>query len=47
MSGEQPSSAQIEAREAQSKADRTGSGKAAASRLQSESDHSAMRKHGK
>ncbi|CAI6068546.1 hypothetical protein [Cohnella sp. JJ-181] len=47
MSGEQPSGAQIKASEAQSKADRTGSGKDAASRLQSESDQSAMRKHGK
>ncbi|MCC3374764.1 hypothetical protein [Cohnella sp. REN36] len=46
MSGEQPSEAQIKASQAQSKADRTGQGQAAARRRQSEADRAAVPKHG-
>ncbi|GIP40081.1 hypothetical protein J31TS4_33610 [Paenibacillus sp. J31TS4] len=45
MSGEQPSGRQIEARRAQSEADRTGRGKDAASRKQAEADRLDQRKH--
>ncbi|CDN43619.1 MULTISPECIES: hypothetical protein [Paenibacillus] len=46
MSGEQPSFKQTFARKAQSEADRSGKGKAAASAKQSEADAAAVRKHG-
>ncbi|WP_177246070.1 hypothetical protein [Paenibacillus sp. BC26] len=46
MSGEQPSHLQNKASKAQSKADRTGAGKAQASRAQSEADSAAVTKHG-
>lgn len=45
MSGEQPSTNQREARDAQSLADRMGKGKERAGRLQSEADLSDLRKH--
>lgn len=46
MSGEQPSAKQLQARKAQSEADRTGRGKAQASGQQSEADAAAVKKHG-
>jgi hypothetical protein len=46
MSGEQPSAKQQAASKAQSKADRSGAGKAAAKELQSEADRAAYPKHG-
>lgn len=46
MSGEHPSHLQREASRAQSKADRSGAGKAAASNKQSEADSRAVPKHG-
>ncbi|WP_308637744.1 hypothetical protein [Paenibacillus silvisoli] len=46
MSGEQPSQAQVKASKAQSKADRTGAGKAEANAMQSKADHAAYPKHG-
>lgn len=46
MSGEHPSRKQLEASIAQSKADRTGQGKAQARELQSEADRAAVPKHG-
>lgn len=46
MSGEQPSHKQQAASKAQSKADRSGTGKQKASELQSEADHAAVPKHG-
>lgn len=45
MSGERPSERQLKAREAQSKADRKGTGKDAASKLQSEADYKDVTKH--
>jgi len=46
MSGKRPSANQQAASEAQSEADRTGSGKEKARRLQSEADRAAVPKHG-
>ncbi|PRX61560.1 hypothetical protein B0G52_12582 [Cohnella sp. SGD-V74] len=46
MSGKQPSDKQKAASKAQSIADRTGAGKEAAERLQSEADRAAVPKHG-
>ncbi|WP_274648844.1 hypothetical protein [Paenibacillus humicola] len=46
MAGEQPSNEQRKASQAQSEADRTGTGKAKASEMQSEADRSAVPKHG-
>lgn len=46
MSGEQPSHLQVKASKAQSKADRTGAGKAEASAAQSAADRAAVPKHG-
>ncbi|MFC4775964.1 hypothetical protein ACFO9Q_04115 [Paenibacillus sp. GCM10023252] len=46
MSGEQPSNKQRQASRAQSKADRTGSGKERSEQLQSEADRAAVPKHG-
>ncbi|WP_192043604.1 hypothetical protein [Paenibacillus rhizovicinus] len=46
MSGEHPSHLQIKASRAQSKADRTGQGKNAASNAQSDADRAAVPKHG-
>jgi len=46
VSGEQSSRAQRQAAEAQSLADQTGKGKAAASRKQSDADRAAVPKHG-
>jgi hypothetical protein len=43
--GENPSDKSLKAREAQSKADRTGTGKEHAARLQSDADLSDLRKH--
>lgn len=45
MSGEQPSNEQRKASQTQSLADRGGASKEKASRLQSEADQRAMRKH--
>lgn len=46
MSGEHPSRQQIQASRAQSKADCSGQGKAAASQAQSGADRAAVPKHG-
>ncbi|QYR21323.1 hypothetical protein KZ483_27230 [Paenibacillus sp. sptzw28] len=46
MSGEQPSNRQRKASQAQSLADRKGTGKEKASEMQSEADRSAVPKHG-
>jgi hypothetical protein len=46
VSGEQPSNPQRQAAKAQSLADQTGKGKAAASRKQSNADRAAVPKHG-
>ncbi len=46
MSGKQPSDKQKAASKAQSIPDRTGAGKEAAERLQSEADRAAVPKHG-
>jgi len=46
MSGKQPSDMQKAASKAQSVAARTGEGKEAAKRLQSEADRAAVPKHG-
>ncbi|MFC4600660.1 hypothetical protein [Cohnella hongkongensis] len=46
MSGTEPSGKQKAASKAQSAADRTGTGKEAAKRLQSEADRAAVPKHG-
>lgn len=45
MPGERPSHKQLTARDAQSKADRTGRGKTKASDLQSEADTMDLKKH--
>ncbi|MFF2483151.1 hypothetical protein [Paenibacillus sp. NPDC058071] len=46
MSGEQPSQKQKAASAAQSRADRSGSGKQQASEQQSDADRAAVPKHG-
>ncbi|MFC5470176.1 hypothetical protein ACFPPD_15825 [Cohnella suwonensis] len=44
--GTRPSDKQLQARKAQSEADRKGEGKARAKKLQSEADSAAVTKHG-